>query len=92
MGIIESNYPLIGVYAEVKFSDGTGYKATHRGIYGPGTENYNLSSLFVGIADYNENPGRYLCKELYRGKSYTYTLTVELAVVKVVVDTVTVEK
>lgn len=85
MGGVESNYPIIAVYATVKFDDGTVMKATDRALTGKNF--YNLNSLFTSSADiYNGTPGRYILTSKLQNKSYTYTLEVELAIGKVVLQ------
>lgn len=86
MGIIESNYPIIAVYATVELEDGTVYTATARGL--TSKNSYAVGNLFTSNQDtYEANPDAYLYRPNYAGKNYTYTLTVELAMGKKVIDT-----
>lgn len=89
MGVVESNYPIIGVYATVTLEDGTVYRAESRAMMS--TNSFNVTDLFTSKEEtYTGNPGKYLYRNLFAGKKYTYKLEVELAVGRVVLDELTV--
>ncbi len=89
MGIIESNYPILAVYATIELEDGTVYTATARAL--TNKNSYSVGNLFTSTqTTYNDNPGKYLYRPNYIGKSYTYTLKAELAVGTVELDRITV--
>ena len=92
LGIIESNYPIIAVRLTIKDTDGNVLdKVEKTGL--TNVNAYNVGQLFTTStsATYigNTTDG-YLCTSNYKGKSYTYTLEVELAAGRAVLQTLNV--
>ena len=89
LGVIESNYPIIAVYATIETEDGTVLKATKRAL--TSTNAVNATSLFTSNQSTMASaPGQYIYRPDYLGKKYTYTLEVELSIGRFVLDTLTV--
>lgn len=86
LGVIESNYPIIAVYATVELEDGTVLKATKRAL--TSTNSVNATTLFTSNATTAESaPDQYIYRPDFIGKKYTYTLEVELSVGRFTLDT-----
>ncbi len=92
LGIVESNYPIIAVRVTIKDQNGNVLdKVEKTGL--TNVNAYNVGQLFTTStsATYigNTTDG-YLCTSNYKGKSYTYTIEVELAAGKAVLQTLNV--
>ncbi len=100
LGFVESNYPIIAVRATITDTNGKVLdKVENTGL--TSINNYNVGKLFTtktgetvdGVNDnryLNNTTDEYLCVSNYKGKSYTYTLEVELAAGKAIVQTLNV--